>query len=759
MVLSNPFRGRLAGVSRWLIVAAMLAMSSHAHAQVQRAFVNLGFEEPALAAPGCRVYIAASQVQGWNTTHPVFTTQNVGGCTVPAGFNQTAPILELWRTPRDNASGGIVNARSGVQVAELNAEVASRIYQNVCLIAGEPVNWRFSHRGRGSATTHDQMEFKIGATSTIVRVGTTNNGSFLAPVVSQGMAQAPVNVAGNATWVDYRGNFSYAGATGVTNMGFEAIGGSTSGNLLDDIQIELAPFVEFIAPSSSTPESASNNRPTLRVNGTVYTAFNITVQITGGTATIGTDYTTPDNSTTLTINVPAGNYDGASSGSLFPLPVTIVNDTVSEPNETIEFLLPPPSGAAPAYRLASSSTCGGVPQTTWIYTIVDDDAGISIVKNAAAPVAVAGQPTQFDVVYTIVVNNPSNQTASYSLVDTPGMDPDTGIVSAVSVRTGGGSGGGTANRTLTGNGPWALNAGQRSLPAGQTDTYTVTVRIQVNRGGTSGNDACTVPSSGGRGLHNSVTATLQTPAGSFSDSACQNTPTPVWVTLNKQLDGRAVAADQAQIRLFSGGILAYSATTTGNTLPATATTGLRVLPTGNTLQFAETIKANGTGPDTLPSAYGVAMQCTNASPGSTTILPSGSGANVGATRQWPEFTPAAGDDITCTVVNTLHQANLAITKSNGISAVMSGQQTTYTIVVSNAGPGAANGAIFRDPLPTGMACIAVSCGSPTGGAACPVPGSAPNQLSVANLQSAGGVVLQTLPANSSLAFTLNCTVD
>lgn len=258
---------------------------------------------------------------------------------------------ELWRTPRDNASGGIVNARSGVQVAELNAEVASRIYQNVCLIAGEPVNWRFSHRGRGSATTHDQMEFKIGATSTIVRVGTTNNGSFLAPVVSQGTAQAPVNVAGNATWVDYRGNFSYAGATGVTNMGFEAIGGSTSGNLLDDIQIELAPFVEFIAPSSSTPESASNNRPTLRVNGTVYTAFNITVQITGGTATIGTDYTTPDNSTTLTINVPAGNYDGASSGSLFPLPVTIVNDTVSEPNETIEFLLPPQVGQRPHIAL------------------------------------------------------------------------------------------------------------------------------------------------------------------------------------------------------------------------------------------------------------------------------------------------------------------------------------------------------------------------------------------------------------------------
>ncbi len=744
---------------RWLAVAAMLAMSSHANAQVQRAFVNLGFEDPALVAPGCRVYIAASQVAGWNTTHPSLTTQNVGGCTVPAGFNQTAPILELWRTPRDASSGGVVNARSGVQIAELNAEVASRIYQNVCLIAGEPVNWRFSHRGRGSATVHDQMEFKVGATSTIVRVGTTNNGAFLAPIVSQGTAQAPVNVAGNTTWVDYRGNFSYAGATGVTNMGFEAIGGSTSGNLLDDIQIELAPFVEFIAPSSSTPESASNNRPTLRVNGTVYTAFNITVQITGGTATIGTDYTTPGNSTTLTVNVPAGNYDGASSGSLFPLPISIVNDTLSEPNETIEFLLPPPTGAAPAYRLASSSTCGGAPQTTWIYTIVDDDAGISIVKNAATPAAVAGQPTQFDVVYTIVVNNPSNQTASYSLVDTPGMDADTSIVSASSVRTGGGSGGGAANRTLTGSGPWALNTGQRSLPAGQTDTYTVTVRIQVNRGGTNGNDACTLPSSGGSGLHNSVTATLQTPAGSFSDTACQNTPTPVWVTLNKQLDGRAVATDQAQIRLFSGGILAYSATTTGSAVPATATTGLRVLPVGNTLQFAETIKANGTGADTLPNAYVVAIQCANAATGSMTVLPSGSGTNVGAIRQWAEFTPAAGDDISCTIVNALQGADLAITKTNGVGTVMSGQPTTYTIVVSNAGPGPASGAVFRDPTPTGMTCSAVACGSAAGGATCPASGTSPGQLSVGNLQSAAGVILPTMPTNSALTFTLACIVD
>ena len=745
-------RPRRARRSRWLLSALLFAaMAPVAQAQVQRQFVNLGFEDPALVTPGCRVYIAASQVPGWNTTHPAYATQNVGGCVVPAGFNQTAPILELWRTPRDNASGGTVNARSGVQIAELNAEVASRIYQNVCLVAGEPVNWRFSHRGRGSATVHDQMELRVGASNTVVRVGTTNTGAFLAPVVSQGTAQTPVNVAGNTSWVDYRGSFNYAGATGVTNLGFEAIGGSTSGNLLDDIQIELAPFVEFIAPSSSTPESATQNVPTVRVNGTVYTAFTITARITGGTATIGADYTTPGNSTTLTISVPAGNYDGVSSASLFPLPITIVNDTIGEPNETIELQLPAPAGATPAYRLASNSTCGGSAQTTWTYTIVDDDARISVVKNAAAPVAVAGQPTQFDVVYTIVVANPSGQSASYTLSDTPGLDADASIVSAGSTRSGGGSGGGAATRTFSGSGPWALTTGNRSLPAGQSDTYALTVRIQVNRGGSSANDTCSVPSSAGSGLHNSVTATLQSPAATFGDSACQNTPTPVWVTLNKRLDARANATDQAQVRLFSGGILAQSATTSGSGLPATASTGLQVLPAGNTLQFAETIKANGTGADTAPDAYLVQMTCTNANAGSTTVLPSGAGATVGATRQWPEFSPAAGDDISCTIANSLPEADLSITKDNGASAVIGGGTTTYTVVVSNAGPAPANGAILRDPAPAGMTCTTVTCSGATGGAACPA-------ATIGGLQG-GGVALPTLPAASSLTFQIGCSVN
>ena len=734
----------------------MAIFSPQAAAQVQRNFANLGFEQPDMATAGCRVYINATQVPGWQTTHPNQATENSGGCVVAGGLGASpGPILELWRTPRNNDSGGTVNARNGTQIAELNAAVSSRIFQNVCLINGERVEWRFSHRGRSSATVRDIADMKIGASSTIVRVGTTNNGAINTPVVSQGVVDTPVNAPGNTSWVDYRGRFNYAGATGTTNMGFESVGGSTSGNLLDDIQIELAPFVEFTQPSSSTPESASNNLPTLRINGTSYTAFNVTVQVTGGTATLGVDFTTPGNNPTMTILVPAGTYDGVSAGSLFPLPITITQDALVEGNETIEVQVQPSSAAFPPYQLSSSAVCGGTPQARWIYTIVDDDSSINVSKNAAAAVPVAGQPTQFDVTYTLVVNNPGLVPANYSLVDTPGLEANVGIVSASYTRNGG-----TSN-ALTGSGPWTLQPQWRTLNSTQTDTYVLTVRINVNRGGTSANDTCSSPSAVGSGLHNSASAVLQgTPTNTtYTANACSNTPTPVWVTLRKQLVSRAIANDQIQVRVLSAGTPAATATTTGSASPATASTGLVVLPAGNTLQFDEAVKTNGTGADQMPANYATQLVCTNANAASTTVLPSGSGTALATRQQWAEFTPASGDDLDCVITNNPARADLSITKTNTPASspndlpgdsVVAGATTTYQIVVRNNGPAAANNAVVRDPVATGLSCTT----NPTctaSGAGCPT------SLSITALQGTG-LVIPSLPNGGVVTFNLTCTV-
>lgn len=728
-----------------------------AHAQVQRSYLNQGFETPALtasnAATGCYKLLTEALVPGWTTTHPVGA--DGGDCTAPSG--PSGPLMELWRT---NYQG--VPARQGLNFAELNASASSRLFQNVCLINGDQIAWRFSHRGRGSATVRDVMDYNIGASLPIVRVGTTSSGAFDAPVVSQGSVVAPAS--GGSGWVDYAGTFAYTGATGTTSMGFESIstgsGSNTVGNFLDNIQIDLRPLIEFVQPGSSTPESASSNLPSLRVNGTVSSPIAVTVTITGGTATLGADYTTPGNSATLTVTIPAGIYDGASAGSLFALPITIVQDLLPEAGETIQLRIQPPSGSPAPFLLSSSATCGGAAQTVWTYTIVDDDAAISVTKNAAVPVAVSGQPTRFDVVYTVLVNNPTALlTASYSLADAPGFDPDVAIISAAFSRNGG------VSTALAGGGPWTLQAQWATLAPGATDTYVLTVRIDIARGGSVGNDACASPGAAGSGLYNTATATLQGATGNTTSaaSACRNTPTPLWATLRKSLVARAGASDQAQIRLLYGGTPVATAVTTGAGAPATATTGLVVLPAGSTMQFDETIKVNGTGADTQPLAYQTTLVCTNAASGSTTLLPGGAGTAVGARRQWAEFTPASGDDLDCVITNTPRRADLRITKTNtpGVNgdidqsgdAVVSGAITAYSIAVVNAGPDAADGAVITDPATAGLTCATASC-TATGGAACPAQTGA---ALVSALQG-GGATLPTLPVGGTVSFVLSCQV-
>ncbi len=57
-------------------------------------------------------------------------------------------------------------------------------------------------------------------------------------------------------------------------------------------------------------------------------------------------------------------------------------------------------------------------------------------------------------------------------------------------------------------------------------------------------------------------------------------------------------------------------------------------------------------------------------------------------------------------------ADLSITKDDGATTVTAGSNTTYTIVLANAGPGAAANATFSDVLPTGMTFVSLS--SPAG---------------------------------------------
>ncbi len=96
------------------------------------------------------------------------------------------------------------------------------------------------------------------------------------------------------------------------------------------------------------------------------------------------------------------------------------------------------------------------------------------------------------------------------------------------------------------------------------------------------------------------------------------------------------------------------------------------------------------------------------------------------------------------------KADLGITKTNGVSSLMAGATTTYTITATNDGPSAADGTIVKDPAAAGLNCTTVACGA-VGGAACPAVSD------IATLQAAG-LVIPAFPADSTVTLSLTCGV-
>ena len=110
-----------------------------------------------------------------------------------------------------------------------------------------------------------------------------------------------------------------------------------------------------------------------------------------------------------------------------------------------------------------------------------------------------------------------------------------------------------------------------------------------------------------------------------------------------------------------------------------------------------------------------------------------------------------------------NEADLQITKTNTPASgpvdgtndtVVAGSPTSYQIVITNAGPSAANNAAVRDPATTGLTCINAVC-SATNGAACPAQ---TGPALVTALQSSGGAVIPTMPVGGVATITLTCNV-
>jgi uncharacterized repeat protein (TIGR01451 family) len=91
------------------------------------------------------------------------------------------------------------------------------------------------------------------------------------------------------------------------------------------------------------------------------------------------------------------------------------------------------------------------------------------------------------------------------------------------------------------------------------------------------------------------------------------------------------------------------------------------------------------------------------------------------------------------------QADLAITKTDGVTSATPGNSVTYTITASNAGPSNAPGSSVADTFPASLTCAWTCAGA--GGGTCTASGSG----------NIGDTV--NLPAGGSVTYTASCTIS
>lgn len=129
--------------------------------------------------------------------------------------------------------------------------------------------------------------------------------------------------------------------------------------------------------------------------------------------------------------------------------------------------------------------------------------------------------------------------------------------------------------------------------------------------------------------------------------------------------------------------------------------------------------------------------------GTSTLL--GAGVAVGAVtddfdgQPRPAATPDIGAD-------ELVQADLSITKDDGVASVLPGGTTTYTIVATNAGASDAPGAVVTDTFPAELSC-STTCVGANGGTCTAGPITTDINDTV------------NLPAGASVTYTSVCTVS
>jgi len=196
----------------------------------------------------------------------------------------------------------------------------------------------------------------------------------------------------------------------------------------------------------------------------------------------------------------------------------------------------------------------------------------------------------------------------------------------------------------------------------------------------------------------------------------------------------------SQVDYVTNGLLVYAAGNGGlfsamTTVPAGFFSAMTTVPAG----FSEIRRTGANGHASYIAE--TAVQASNGNYAGTSQIIFTAGDQARSAVAVASLRPAVTD------------ADLSITKTDGTATYVPGGSTTYTIVVSNAGPAAVTGATVTDTFPAAIVGATWTCAA-SAGSSCPASGSGDISTSAVNLLN-GGTATFTVTAPISAGATGN----
>ena len=366
------------------------------------------------------------------------------------------------------------------------------------------------------------------------------------------------------------------------------------------------------------------------------------------------------------------------------------------------------------------------------YSIGSVVTDLSIAKDDGTASVTAGGTTTFSITVT---NNGPAEVTNATVVDTAPAGvtlgawtctvTNPGSGGSVTTACGAGSGSGNINTTVTMKiGAVITYSVPASIAPDATGSLSNTATVTVPAGvidPVSSNDSATDTDTVNVVADLSVTKTdgvasaVPGASTSYTIVVSNNGPSSVTGASVSDLMPASIASD-TYTAIQSGGASGFTASGSGNISDTVN------MPAGSTITYTvtATISASATGTLTNTATVSVPGGVTDSNP-----------ANNSATDS-----------------DTLApQADLAITKNDGVASVTAGASTVYTIVVTNNGPSGVTGATVTDTLPaaiTSATFTAVASGGATGFTA-----------------SGSGNLSDTvnMPAGSTITYTVNASIS